>query len=107
MSKNYRWYVEPIDSMVNEMIARQIPDYENAQIGIHGVVLKNGIEMSANLWEVDYKFASQLYKICKRNSLFARFFVQKGNGKIREKPAITILSPKKPKIKIKKKFIPS
>ena len=75
--KEYRWFVEPLDSLTNGILAMELPE-ENTQ---KRVLCSNGYH---DLWECPWSFVAKLRRSRKDLKLKFKVFNQKGNGKIRE-----------------------
>jgi len=77
MAEKYRWFVEPLDSHTNEIIAKEVGE-EN--------LMKDApcANNKKNLWQCDYSIVAYLMRSCQKLQAKFRIFVQEGNGTIRE-----------------------
>ena len=76
--KKYRWFIQPLDSHTNQVLAAEITE-ENLR---RDVVC--GDHKKRNLWQCEYPMVNYLMK--SRSALKIRFrvFVQAGEGVVRE-----------------------
>ncbi len=76
--RKYRWYLEPLDSRTNSIIAGELPE-ENAH---RALICQDGVPR--NLWECPEDFFHVVARSAKSINLKFKIFCQEGNGKIRE-----------------------
>jgi len=82
MSQDYSWYVEPLDSHTNEVLARELDDCWSDE-------LKDGDGRFHQVWRCpDYSFITRLRQ--SRDNLQIDFVIysRKGNGPIRRPPFV-------------------
>lgn len=77
MRIKYQWFVEPLDSLTNETISRELTE-ENC---LRGALCADG--KKRNLWSCDYSLISKLRRSRKIGLKF-NVFVRQGGGKIRQ-----------------------
>jgi len=76
--RDYKWFVEPLDSHTNGVISNEVPE-ENFS---HGVICEDG--KPHNLWECSFQVVSALMRSQRNLNLQFKIFNREGKGKIRE-----------------------
>jgi len=83
----YIWYVEPLDSSTNEIIARHIIEKDPFS-EVHSIRFADG--RKHNLWECDFRTAITFWRSRKSLSLKLKIFFQRERGKIKPCPSFLL-----------------
>lgn len=91
VKKEYFWYVQPLDSHTNKVIAGQLPEMS-----------EDSFRKKGNLWECSLEFVTSLYASKADFDLKFKIWGKQGHhGKITEKTFL--FNPRHKRLKMKKK----
>lgn len=75
-TREYKWYVEPLNSQTNLAVSTQLPAENFCQ-----PVCEDG--QSHNLWQCSFQLVQSLWESKEHSGLHLKFYVQKKKRKIR------------------------
>jgi hypothetical protein len=75
-NREYKWYIEPLNSQTNSSVSTQLPAENFCQ-----PACKDG--QSHNLWQCSFQLARSFWESRENSGLHLKIYIQEKNGKIR------------------------